>query len=423
MLATVLRRTDIVSLRRRLRPELLGGTLLVGATVLALVWANSPWAEAYHALWSSRASIQLGAWSLSKPLVVWVNDALMAIFFLLVGLEIKREFLSGALSSRRQAALPIAAALGGMVVPAMLYLSLNLGGSGEAGWGVPMATDIAFALGLLAIVGRGAPLELKVILAAVAIVDDLGAILVIAIAYTSEVALGALLASAAFMALLILANLLGARRHWPYLVLGIGLWYALLSSGVHATVAGVLLAMTIPMHQGWPQAESRSLLHRMEHGLAPWVTYLIVPVFALANAGVTLGAAAAGRLLEPVSLGIMLGLTVGKPAGILSFSWIAVRTGIAELPTTVSWRHLQAVAALAGVGFTMALFIGGLAFADPALLDQAKVAILAASGISAVAARLLFGMAARTPTAVHEPTGIAVHARTEGAPRRRDEAA
>jgi len=398
----------------------LGGTLLVAATVGALVWANSPWSGAYHALWSSRFSLQLGAWSLSKPLVVWVNDALMAIFFLLVGLEIKREFLAGALSSRRRAALPMAAATGGMVVPAILYLSLNLGGPGEAGWGVPMATDIAFALGLLAIVGRGAPLELKVFLAAVAIVDDLGAVLVIAIAYTSEFAGGALLASAAFMALLVFTNRVGAQRAWPYVVLGIGLWYALLRSGVHATVAGVLLALTVPMRQGGVLAESSSLLHRMEHGLGPWVVYLIVPVFALANAGVTLGAAAAGRLLEPVSLGIMLGLIVGKPAGILSFSWIAVRTGIAELPAAVSWRHLQAVAALAGVGFTMALFIGGLAFADPALLDQAKVAILAASGISALTAWVLLATAARRPASVGEPVGIPA---PDAAPLRRDEAA
>jgi NhaA family Na+:H+ antiporter len=423
MLAPILRRTDIVSLRGRLRPELLGGTLLVGATLLALVWANSPWAGAYHGLWSARFSVQLGEWSLSKPLVVWVNDALMAVFFLLVGLEIKREFLAGALMSWRKAALPMAAALGGMVVPAVLYLLLNLGGPGEAGWGVPMATDIAFALGLLAIVGRGAPLELKVFLAAVAIVDDLGAILVIAIAYSSDLVLGALLASVAFMALLVLANRVGVRSAWPYMVLGVGLWYALLRSGVHATVAGVLLAATIPMHEGGPRAESRSLLHRMEHGLGPWVAFLIVPVFALANAGVTLGAAAAARLLEPVSLGIILGLVLGKPAGILSFSWIAVRAGIAELPTAVSWRHLQATAALAGVGFTMALFIGGLAFDDAALLDQAKTAILAASVIAAVLARVLFATATRTHASVPESVGIPVPPFAEADEGRRDEAA
>lgn len=381
--------------QRAISPEVLAGVLLMGATVAAMVWANSPWAAGYDAFWGYRLTVGTGAWALSKPLVVWVNDLLMAVFFLVVGLEIKREFIGGSLSAPKKAALPLAAALGGMVVPALLYLALNRGGPGEAGWGVPMATDIAFALGLLAIIGRGAPVALKVLLAAVAIVDDLGAILVIAIAYTSDLSTTALLWAAGFVASLAVVNRLGARRPLLYVILGLGLWYALLKSGVHATLAGVILAFTIPMGPDRSEPAADSLLHRMEHGLHPWVVFLIVPVFALANAGVALGAGAAGRLLEPVGLGVILGLVVGKQVGIMSFSWVAVRARIAELPDGVTWRYLHGLSALCGIGFTMALFIGHLAYADAALLEQAKTSILAASAVSAILGKVLLDAAAR----------------------------
>ena len=418
----IMRLIDKAPARRMPPPEMLGGGILLVATAAALTWANSPWAETYEALWSLRIGVEIATWELSKPLLLWVNDFLMAVFFLLVGLEIKREFLLGDLSSARSAALPVAAALGGMIVPALLYLSLNAGGPGREGWGVPMATDIAFALGLLTVVGRGVPIALKVFLAAVAIVDDLGAILVIAFVYTSEIALQPLAAAAALLALLVVANRMGVRVAWPYLLLGAGLWYAFLRSGVHATVAGVLLAATIPMGPVRDAAEG-GLLLRIEHGLRPWVAYAIVPVFALANAGVALGVGSLEGLFQPVGLGVVLGLVIGKQAGIMGFSWLAVRSGVAQLPVGVTWRHLQGAAALAGVGFTMALFIGGLAFPEPALYEQAKVAILAGSLVSALAARALFAKASQVAVE-GQPSPITTReGREPAADRPRDEAA
>lgn len=394
----------------------------MAATLVALLWANSPWASSYGAVWGHTLSIGAGGFALSKPIVVWINDALMAVFFLLVGLEIKREFLRGSLSSPRKAALPLAAALGGMVLPALLYLAFNRGGAGQDGWGVPMATDIAFALGLLAIVGRGAPLALKVLLAAVAIVDDLGAILVIAVAYTANLAGGALVWATGIGLVLLVVNRMGVRTWVPYALLGVALWLAVLKSGVHATLAGVVLAFAIPMGSG----EEGGLLERMEHALHPWVIYLIVPVFALANAGVSLDLAALGRLVEPVGIGIVLGLVVGKQVGILSFAWLAVRTRIAELPDGVTWRYLHGVAALCGIGFTMAIFIGNLAFTDPAVLEQAKTAILAASFLSAVLAKMLLASASRAG-AEGGPTHLPARSRPASgdaaAGERRDEAA
>lgn len=382
------------------RTEVLGGVLLLAAAVAALFWANSPWAASYSALWSRSVSVGLAGWGLTKPLGLWVNDGLMAVFFLLVGLEIKREFLAGEMSSARKAALPLAAAVGGMVVPALLYLAVNHSGPGRSGWGVPMATDIAFALGLLAILGRGAPLALKVFLAAVAIVDDLGAILVIAVAYTADVSGTALLAAGLAFAGLFALNRIGVRVAWPYVAIGTLLWYALVKSGVHATLAGVLLAFSIPMGAAREEAaEEEGLLRRLEHGLHPWVAFGIVPLFALANAGVSLGAGSLGRLIEPVGLGVFLGLVVGKQIGVLGFAWLAVRAGLAELPDRVTWRHLHGVAALCGIGFTMSLFIGYLAFVDAAVLEQAKTAILAASVVCAVLAHALFTSASRVPAA------------------------
>ena len=413
-----------------IRLEAASGILLLIAAVVALVWANSPLAESYFRLWGTTVTAAVGGFAISKPLLLWINDGLMAIFFFVVGLEIKRELLVGELSDPRKAALSVAAAAGGMVVPAGIYALLNAGGAGASGWGIPMATDIAFALGVLALLGRRVPLTLKVFVTAIAIVDDLGAVLVIAIFYTAKLSLGALGLAAAFLAALVALNLSGVRRPLPYALLGIGMWVAFLKSGVHATLAGVLLALTIPAHRlidapGFlrragallaefaedvkagksepsedQQAALRSLevaakdletpLARLEHALHPWVAFLIMPVFALANAGVALGEGIGATLTSPVTLGIILGLFLGKQLGIVAFSWLSTRLGVAALPEGLGWRQIWGVSLLCGIGFTMSLFIASLAFADPALLDSAKVGILAGSLVSgAVGAAVL----------------------------------
>ncbi len=397
-----------------------GGIVLILCTVAALALANSPRAEAFHQLWTMELGVSAGGFRLAYSLHHWINDGLMAVFFFLVGLEIKREFMVGELASPRRAALPIAAALGGMVVPALVYTALNAGGPGAAGWGIPMATDIAFALGVLALLGPRVPLGLKVFLAALAIVDDLGAVLVIALFYTAGISWTALGVAALFLAGMAAANRLGVRRPGVYLVLGVGLWLAFLFSGVHATVAGVLAAMTIPararIDTGEFRVRGRALmdefdrvgtegedvltrqpqqaviqamesvcdaaqapLQRIEHGLQGWVAFGIVPLFALANAGVHLPADFAGALAHPVTLGVILGLVLGKPVGITLFAWLAVRAGVASLPEGVAWRALHGVSWLGGIGFTMSLFIANLAFPGGAMVDEAKVGILSAS--------------------------------------------
>lgn len=400
-----------------------GGILLIIATVAALAWANSPWSESYAALWSSELTVGLGDLSLTKDLTLWINDGLMAIFFLVVGLEIKRELLVGELSSPRRAVLPIAAAAGGATVPAAIYITLNAGTEGASGWGVPMATDIAFALGILALLGSRVPVGLKVFLTALAIVDDIVAVLVIAFFYTSEISWGALAAGAGFLAALVVANLIGVGKTLVYALLGIGLWLAFLLSGVHATIAGVLLAFTVPARsfinpgdflergryildrfekagekgedvlaneerQAALHALNRAAykleppLHELEHALHPWVTFAIMPLFALANAGVPLGGGLAQALASPVALGIAGGLVIGKQLGVTLFAWLAVRSGLSELPEGVSWRHVYGAGWLAGIGFTMSLFIADLAFTGSDLLETAKLGILAASLIS-----------------------------------------
>src|SRR5918995_6903206 len=397
-----------------------GGILLIMATVVALVWANSPWAESYAALWHTKLTVGVGDFSISKDLNHWINDGLMAVFFLVVGLEIKREILVGELSSIRGATLPVAAAVGGSLVPAAIYLSINAGTEGSAGWGIPMATDIAFALGVLALLGEKAPVGLKVFLTALAIVDDIIAVLVIAFFYSSEISWGALGVGVVFLAALVVANLLGVGKTLVYAVLGIGLWLCFLLSGVHATIAGVLLALTVPavsfMDPGAFLERSRYVLdrfekagekgenvlaneerqaalhalnhaayklepplHELEHALHPWVVFAIMPLFALANAGVPLGEGIAEALSSPVALGIVLGLVVGKPLGITLFAWLAVRSGISELPGGINWRHVYGAGWLAGIGFTMSLFITDLAFSDSSLVDAAKLGILVAS--------------------------------------------
>ncbi|HJR67621.1 MAG TPA: Na+/H+ antiporter NhaA [Gemmatimonadaceae bacterium] len=409
--------------------EAAGGIVLLACAAVALVWANSPWAASYFHLWEATIGIRVGERALDLSLHHWINDGLMAVFFFVVGLEIKREMLVGELSTPRQAALPIAGALGGMIVPAVIYATFNVGGPGAPGWGIPMATDIAFALGVLALLGPRVPVVLKVFLTALAIADDIGAVLVIALFYTSELAFYWLLVGGGVLAALIGLNVLGVRRPAAYLVLGALLWLAFLKSGVHATVAGVVLAMTIPsrtrVHEeeflqvargaidefdaacqpgetvltNRAQQEAvealehvseavQSPLFTMERKLHGVVAFFIMPVFALANAGVALGG-----LLDSLSLavtsGVMLGLVLGKPIGITLFSWLAVRMGLATLPAQTSWRALHGVSWLGGIGFTMSLFIAGLAFADATLLDSAKVGILGASVVAGLAGWLM----------------------------------
>lgn len=410
------------------RLESASGILLLAAAVAALIWSNSPAGESYFRLWQTVGTAGLGALVITKPLLLWINDGLMAIFFFVVGLEIKREVLVGELASPKKAALSVAAAIGGMALPAAIYAAINAGGPGAGGWGIPMATDIAFALGVLALLGSRVPLPLKVFVTAVAIVDDLGAVLVIALFYTEKLSPGILALGAGFVVVLALLNRAGVRRTWPYALIGAAVWVAFLKSGVHATIAGVLVAMTIPARrridapqfleraerllgefrddtvpgQSEPTADQRDAMHsleqateqlgtplaRLEHALHPWVAFFIMPVFALANAGVAIEGSLTATLGTPVSLGIMLGLFAGKQAGVLGAAWLAVKAGVAALPDGVGWRQLWGVSLLCGIGFTMSLFIAGLAFADPALLDSAKVGILAGSLISGVAGAL-----------------------------------
>jgi NhaA family Na+:H+ antiporter len=410
-------REAITPMERLVRPfqefarlEASGGILLIACTVAALIWANSPWAGSYFHLWHTNLTFGFAGRLLSESLHFWINDGLMALFFLLVGLEIKRETLVGELASFRKAALPIAAALGGMIIPAGLYALLNHGGTGVAGWGIPMATDIAFALGVLALLGDRAPTSLKVFLAALAIADDIGAVLVIAFFYTEQISWMSLAVGGAFFVALIAANRAGARHPLIYAVLGIGLWLAFLQSGIHATVAGVLLALTIPARQRIDSRASlvrnESPMLRFEHALMPWNKHVIMPVFALANAGVVLGAGAARALTDPISLGVICGLVFGKPIGIVLFSWLATRSRLAAMLDGVSWRQVIGVGMLGGIGFTMSLFIANLAFGDTPALETAKVGILAASVASAIAGVVVLvkggkGSASRLAAAVN----------------------
>lgn len=408
-----------------IKKEASSGILLVLCTLLALAWANSPWYYGYVSLWETKVSISFGGFVLEEPLIHWINDGLMALFFFIVGLEIKREILVGELASSRKAALPIAAALGGMLVPAGIYAALNAGKIGAPGWGIPMATDIAFALGVLALLGNRVPLGLKVFLTALAIVDDLGAVLVIALFYTAEISWISLGFAAGLLTFLLAANLAGVRHPMIYFLLGCCVWLALLKSGIHATVAGVLVAMTIPARarlntdeflgrgrallreiedagisgENEPLIEDQRAaiqalesaiehvempLERLERIMHPWTTFFILPLFALANAGVVLSGNFSEALTSLVSLGIIGGLVVGKQIGITFFSWLAVRGGIASLPDRVSWLQIYGVGWLGGIGFTMSLFVAGLAFGNSPLLPVAKLGILISSLIAGI---------------------------------------
>jgi NhaA family Na+:H+ antiporter len=421
-----------------------GGIVLIGATLLTLVLANSPWGDAIHHFWEQPLGVAFGPYfSLEKSLHHWVNDGLMVLFFLLVGMELKREMLVGELSSLRDAALPIIAALGGMICPALIYIGLNPQAPALAGWGIPMATDIAFAVGILVLLSWRIPKNLIIFLTALAIADDLGAVLVIALFYTAELNLHALLGAAVALLLLILLNRGGIRQPLPYWLVGIVLWYMVLLSGVHATIAGVLLAFTIPARpastieqfnvqidklQAQLQRErsgqsstyafgneslaalaesveqvsnaAQSPLQRIEHGLSPWVTFAIIPIFAFANAGIDFRTLKFGEALgAPVTLGVLFGLVVGKFVGIGLFSWVGVKCGLGRLPNGVQWRHVLGAAWLGGIGFTMSLFIGQLAFADAVLIEESKLGILLASLLAAVIGLTWLWVSANIPPA------------------------
>jgi NhaA family Na+:H+ antiporter len=418
---------------RFVRLESSGGALLLGCSLLALIAANSLWAKAVEHFWETPVTIGVGGWALTLSLHHWINDGLMAIFFFVIGLEIKREFLVGELASARHAALPIAAAVGGMAIPAAIYALFNGGTPTARGWGIPMATDIAFAIGILTLLGKRVPLSIKVFLTALAIVDDLGAVVVIALFYTETINWGSVVPGLIILVVLMELKRQGVRHPSVYGILGLGLWFAVLSSGIHATIAGVLLAMTIPSrarldsdqflaqsratleeferaghsredefitesHQSALQALKTATIHvqtpmeRLEHTLHPGMRFVVMPLFALANAGVSFSGLGVEMMVDPVVLGVFFGLVVGKQVGIFSFAWLAVRSGLAALPSDLRWRHVYGAAWLGGIGFTMSLFIANLAFGGTDWLVSAKFGILAASLVAGVAGwAILYG--------------------------------
>ena len=360
--------------------EASAGLVLMAMALLSMLFANTALAPIYSGILDTNVRIGIASFEISKPALLWINDGLMAIFFFLVGLEIKREVLAGELSSFDKAALPIIAALGGMAVPGLVYYFIN-SGSPETlvGWAIPTATDIAFALGILALVGSRAPLALKVFLLAVAIIDDLGAIVIIAVFYTSELSTNALILALLGFASAVGLNRIGVKRAAPYVLIGVLMWVFVLKSGVHATLAGVMIALTVPMKR---EDGDHSLLHHLEHGLHPWVAYMILPIFAFANAGVSLTGLSWSDFAQPVTLGIAAGLFIGKQIGVMGATILAVKTGFARLPAGVTWRHIYGIAALTGVGFTMSLFIGSLAFGTDDKMNAVRLGVLLGSVVS-----------------------------------------
>jgi len=420
-------RIQQTTFQRFFRIETFGGSILLLFAIAALVLANSPLAKTYEELWQIPLTIRIVDHSFSLTLHQWINDALMAVFFLLVGLEIKRELLVGELASAKKAALPIACAIGGMIVPAAIYWIFNRTGFGARGWGIPMATDIAFALGTLALIAPRAPIGAKVFLTALAIVDDMGAVIVIALFYSSAIAWGALGSAAVLLLVLIGFNAIGVRHLWPYLLIGVVFWYFVHESGIHATVAGVVLAFTIPTHTRVNATQfsrqARALLHqfdrtetgdflvltskgqqetlfaleyasegatapslRLEHALHNFSAFMVMPLFAFANAGVTI--AGPGEHAS-IALGVLAGLIIGKPLGITAAAFGAVKSGIARLPSGIGWRSLLGYACLSGIGFTMSLFIAMLAFDKSVPVDAAKLGILAGSLLAGVIATII----------------------------------
>jgi NhaA family Na+:H+ antiporter len=414
--------------------EASGGILLLICTTAALVWANSPWQHSYEHLWEAPLTIAFGRAAVSISRHHWINDGLMSIFFFLVGLEIKREVLIGELSSLKQAAFPFLAAVGGSVTPAVIYVLTTRSTGAQRGWGIPMATDIAFALGALALLGSRVPPALKVFVAALAIVDDILCVLVISIFYTSDISMVSLGIAAAGLGVSCVANWLGVRAPAVYGLISLFVWAAVLNSGVHATIAGVVMAFTIPANTYIDRAvflaRTRSLLgkleqagehsaeehdavhglerqcelvqsplHRIEHALHPWVGFFIMPLFALANAGVPILENLRAALSHPVTIGVTLGLFFGKPLGITAVAWLGMKLKIAAPPAGVSWTQIFGASWLCGIGFTMSLFVAGLAFADVILLDMAKIGILGASALAGAAGAMMLRSAGNSKAA------------------------
>lgn len=365
-----------------LQPDTRPGILMLLAAILALLAANSPLSPLYDTIKDTPVSIKIGTFGIDKPLLLWINDGLMALFFFLVGLEIKRESITGELNSPSKAALPLAAAIGGMAAPALIYVAFNYDSPVRLnGWAIPAATDIAFALGILALLGNRIAPALRVFLLGVAIYDDLGAILVIALFYTENLSVNSLMFAAIGIAALFALNRLRVSKTAPYAILGLIIWAAVLKSGVHATLAGFLIALFIPIRM----PDGSSPLKNLEHGLHPWVAYLVIPVFAFANAGVALTGIDLGTAFGPVTLGIAFGLFFGKQIGVMAMAWLAVKIRICKLPPGVTWLQLYGVGMLTGIGFTMSLFIGGLAFDDQTYSAPLRIGVLLGSTLSAIA--------------------------------------
>jgi NhaA family Na+:H+ antiporter len=386
------------TIKEFLRLEAAAGIILVIAAAVAMVWANSPAAGLYADILGAPVVVQVGALKIAKPLLLWINDGLMALFFLLVALEIKREVLEGELSSIEQAALPGIAAGGGMLAPAAVYLALTAGNQElSRGWAIPTATDIAFAVGVLALLGNRAPGSLKIFLLALAIIDDLGAIVIIAVFYTHDLSTLSLALAAIGIAGLVALNLAGVARLMPYMLVGLFLWVCVLKSGVHATLAGVAIGMAIPLKG---RGDEEAPLHTLEHTLHPWVTYAILPLFAFTNAGVPLAGLSPSALLAPLPLGIAAGLFLGKQFGVFAATWIVIRLGLAKLPQGANWLQIYGLALLTGIGFTMSLFIGTLAFHTAEENTAVRIGVLAGSLLSAFAGYAVLHWAGRNPRAV-----------------------
>lgn len=396
-------RTDFRGALGFIKHEVMGGVLLLCAALLALVLVNYGAAEVYNNFLHSKIGFTVGPIGLYKSALHWINDGLMAVFFLLVGLEVKRELLVGELSSVRRALLPFFAAVGGMAVPALIYYWINIDNPELLrGWAIPAATDIAFAVAILAIVGSRVPASLKIFLLAVAIIDDLGAIVVIALFFTADLSVMALALAGAGVVALIILNLSGVKRTWPYILVGIFVWACVLKSGVHATLAGVITGLAIPLSGVDGQSENGPLV-TLEHALHSWIKYLVLPLFAFANAGVSLAGFTPLSLTDSLSLGIIAGLVVGKPLGIFLASWLAVGAGLCQRPEGTNWMQILGVGCLAGIGFTMSLFIGMLAFPDAASAAIIRISVLVASIASAVLGLLLLASSSARSQPVVQP--------------------
>jgi NhaA family Na+:H+ antiporter len=385
------------ALRNFMKLEMASGIVLVTAAVVAMIIANSPLNVLYTSLIDLSVEIRVGTFEIAKPLLLWINDGLMAVFFLLVGLELKREFLEGHLSDPSQVTLPAIGAVGGMLVPALIYVWINQGDDvALQGWAIPAATDIAFALAILVLLGNRVPLSLRVLLVSIAIFDDVGAIVIIALFYTNELSLVALAVAVACLPLLFLLNRRGVLEITPYLMIGVIMWAAVLKSGVHATLAGIILAFFIPIRDS---TKEPSPLHMLEHDLHTAVAFGVLPVFAFANAGISLAGISWDYLLHPVPLGILMGLFVGKQVGIFLFCWLGILLGLARLPEDLSLRHLYGTALLCGVGFTMSLFIGSLAFENTGvnLLFDERLGIIVGSLLSGACGYLVLRISPHVP--------------------------